>query len=110
MMTIPTHKLYKSTRIKGRFALDNPDGPTLSSWHPIVLVLGPFALAGHVETDSDTSWFVVLGIGAPAFHPCNDASEMTAKGMTQNRAGEWTIDESHITHRDNWAYLKEQAV
>jgi hypothetical protein len=60
-MTIPTHKLYKSTRIKGRFALDNPDGPTLSSWHPIVLVLGPFALAGHVETDSDTSWFVVSG-------------------------------------------------
>ena len=60
-MNKPVHKLYKSSRIPGRFALDAPDGPTLSTGHPIILKLGPFAVEGHVETDRDTSWFVVSG-------------------------------------------------
>lgn len=59
---------------------------------------------------NEAAFQIHLGIGAPAFHTCNDAAEMAAKGMTQNQASEWGIDESLITRRDNWAYLKEQAV
>jgi hypothetical protein len=60
-MNTRTHKLYQSSRVAGRFALGQPDGPTLSSFQPIILKLGPYALSGHVETDKDTSWFVIDG-------------------------------------------------
>jgi hypothetical protein len=56
---------------------------------------------------NEAAYQIHLGIGAPAFHPCNDATEMTAKGMTQNQDGEWAIDENLITHQENWAYLKQ---
>ncbi len=54
---------------------------------------------------SEDAFQIHLGIGAPAFHDCNDATEMLQKGMIQNQNGEWTIDENLIEHRDNWAYL-----
>lgn len=47
-----------------------------------------------------------LGVGAPAFHMCNNAEEMTAKGMTPNKAGEWSIDKNLIVHWQGWASLK----
>ena len=65
-----------------------------------------FCKAKFVNEDA---YQIHLGIGAPAFHDCNDATEMAAKGMTQNQAGEWAIDENLLTHRDNWAYLKHGA-
>ncbi len=34
---------------------------------------------------NEDAYQIHLGVGAPAFHSCNDASEMTAKGMTQNQ-------------------------
>ena len=58
---------------------------------------------------TEDAYQIHLGIGAPAFHACNDAAEMAAKGMTQT-AGEWAIDERLIERRDNWAYLKESEV
>ena len=57
---------------------------------------------------NEDAYQIHLGVGAPAFHPCNDASEMAAKGMTANQAGAWSIDGNLITHRDNWAYLKQE--
>ena len=50
-----------------------------------------------------------LGVAAPAFHTCNDASEMTAKGHDAEpgrRLG--AIDEKLIEHQSGWAYLKPQ--
>lgn len=58
---------------------------------------------------SEDAYQIHLGIGAPAFHACNDATEMLQKGITQNQAGEWDIDENLVTHQNNWAYLKEEA-
>ncbi len=58
--------------------------------------------------ETEDAYQIHLGVGAPAFHACNDASEMTAKGMTQAQSGAWTIDERLIEHRENWAYLKPQ--
>ncbi len=43
---------------------------------------------------SEDAFQIHLGIGAPAFHDCNDATEMLQKGMIQNQNGEWTIDEN----------------
>jgi len=60
-----------------------------------------------IFTNKD-AYQIHLGLGAPAFHPCNDAKEMTAKGM-QLRNGAWSIDESLIVKRDNWAYLARNA-
>lgn len=57
---------------------------------------------------SEDAFQIHLGIGAPAFHACNDAEEMQAKGMTQNQDGAWSIDESLIEHHNNWAYLKQR--
>jgi len=57
---------------------------------------------------NEAAYQIHLGIGAPAFHLCNDAHEMSAKGMTQNQDGAWSIAESRIIHQDNWVYLKEQ--
>lgn len=54
---------------------------------------------------NEDAYQIHLGIGAPAFHPCNDAEDMTAKGM-QCENGVWSIDENLIVRRDNWAYLK----
>jgi len=48
-----------------------------------------------------------LGIGAPVFHLCLDAEEMKAKGMQTSTDGTWSIDESLIVKRENWAYLKK---
>lgn len=62
-----------------------------------------YCQAKFADTDA---YQIHLGIGAPAFHTCNDAEEMTAKGMMRNENGEWAIDASLITHRDDWAYLK----
>lgn len=59
-------------------------------------------------TDKD-AYQIHLGIGAPAFHACNDTQEMTAKGMTVNAAGEWSIHPSLITHQDGWASLNPQS-
>jgi len=56
---------------------------------------------------NEDAYQIHLGIGAPAFHPCNDTQEMKAKGMTQNQDGTWSIDESLIVKRKNWAYLKK---
>ena len=47
-----------------------------------------------------------LGVGAPAFHSCNDATEMAEKGMKMNAEGEWSIDKSLIVHSQGWASLK----
>lgn len=47
-----------------------------------------------------------LGVGAPAFHSCNDAQGMKAKGMHVNGAGEWSIDKSLVVHHQGWASLK----
>jgi len=55
---------------------------------------------------NEDAYQIHLGIGAPTFHPCNDAQEMAAKGM-QLKNGAWSIDESLIVKRDNWAYLKK---
>jgi hypothetical protein len=54
--------------------------------------------------DNEEAYQIHLGIGAPAFHPCNDTEEMAAKGM-QIKKGIWSIDENLIERRDNWAYL-----
>ena len=56
---------------------------------------------------NEDAYQIHLGLGAPAFHACNDAAEMTAKGMTQTQAGAWAIDERLIERRESWAYLKE---
>ena len=55
---------------------------------------------------TEDAYQIHLGVGAPAFHACNDAGEMTAKGMTQDQDGAWTIEPSLVEHRENWAYLK----
>jgi hypothetical protein len=39
-----------------------------------------------------------FGVGAPAFHACNDAGEMAAKGMKQDSRGIWTIDNNLLMH------------
>lgn len=39
-----------------------------------------------------------FGVGAPVFHTCNDAGEMAAKGMAQDSAGVWSIDNSLLMH------------
>ncbi|HEY4032864.1 MAG TPA: hypothetical protein VGL94_02745 [Ktedonobacteraceae bacterium] len=54
---------------------------------------------------NEAAYQIHLGIGAPAFHPCNNAEEMAAKGMKRGQDGTWSIDESLIIRRDNWAYL-----
>ncbi len=51
------------------------------------------------------AWQIHLGIGAPAFHTCNNPAEMEAKGMSLV-AGSWTIPEDLITRQDGWATLK----
>lgn len=62
---------------------------------------------------NEDAYQVHLGIGAPTFHTCNDASEMTAKGMT-NQDEVWSIDPSLIVHQDkqhkleHWARLKSE--
>ena len=56
---------------------------------------------------SEDAYQIHLGIGAPAFHACNDENEMRDKGMTVDSAGAWMIEETLIIHEDNWAYLKE---
>jgi len=66
----------------------------------------PFCNATFATEDA---YQIHLGIGAPAFHACNDAGEMTAKGMTRNQAGVWTIDESLIEHSQGWVYLKAES-
>ncbi len=43
-----------------------------------------------------------FGVGAPAFHACWNAEEMTAKGMTQNGSGVWTIDDSLLVHETTY--------
>jgi hypothetical protein len=63
---------------------------------------------------NEDAYQIHLGIGAPAFHTCNDAEEMTAKGMQPNQDGSWSIDPSLIVHRDkqhkleHWARLKSE--
>ena len=44
---------------------------------------------------NEDAYQIHLGVGAPAFHPCNDANEMKAKGM-QQKNGLWSIDEGHL--------------
>lgn len=56
-------------------------------------------------TDQD-AYQIHLGVGAPSFHACNDASEMEAKGMTRNAAGAWSISPELIVHWQGWASLK----
>ena len=62
----------------------------------------------------EDAYQIHLGIGAPAFHTCHDASEMQAEGMTQDSAGLWQIDKSLIVHdskvnpRGRWARLKSR--
>ena len=58
----------------------------------------------NAKFENEDAYQIHLGIGAPAFHDCNDAEEMKAKGM-QNNNGVWRIDEKLIIKRDNWAYL-----
>ena len=58
---------------------------------------------------NEDAYQIHLGIGAPAFHPCNDEAEMTAKGMKQSPDGAWSIAESLVIRRDNWAYLARKA-
>lgn len=41
-----------------------------------------------------------FGVGAPAFHACWNTKEMTAKGMIQDSAGVWTIDDSLLVHEN----------
>ena len=53
---------------------------------------------------NEDAYQIHLGIGAPAFHPCNNPEEMKAKGM-RCQDGAWSIDESLVVRRDNWAYL-----
>jgi hypothetical protein len=65
----------------------------------------PFCNAPFATEDA---YQIHLGIGAPAFHACNDEASMQAKGMTQDQAGVWSIDESLVEHQNNWAYLRPQ--
>ncbi len=60
---------------------------------------------GAKFVDQD-AYQIHLDIGAPAFHACNDAQEMAAKGMTVNEAGEWSIEKKLIIHSQGWACLK----
>lgn len=53
---------------------------------------------------NEDAYQIHLGIGAPDFHPCNNAEEMTAKGM-QFKNGSWSIDEILIVRQNNWTYL-----
>lgn len=55
---------------------------------------------------NEDAYQIHLGVGAPAFHPCNKPAEMKSKGMTQDQDGTWSIDESLIIHHQGWAYLK----
>ena len=55
---------------------------------------------------NESAYQIHLGVGAPTFHPCNTATEMQAKGMTQDQDGTWSINESLIIHHQDWAYLK----
>lgn len=56
---------------------------------------------------NEDAYQIYLGIGAPAFHQCLDANEMTAKGM-QQKNGLWRIDESLIVYHQGWASLKSE--
>jgi hypothetical protein len=60
-----------------------------------------FCNASFADEDA---YQIHLGVGAPAFHSCNDADDMKAKGM-QLHNGLWNIDKSLIFRRENWAYL-----
>jgi hypothetical protein len=55
------HKIYPSTSVKGHFALDTPDGPTLSNLQVVTLRLGSLTITGCIRTDYDTSWFLPDG-------------------------------------------------
>lgn len=63
---------------------------------------------------NEDAYQIHLGVGTPAFHSCNEAEDMTAKGMTQNQKGEWSIDPSLTVHQDRqhrleyWARLKSE--
>jgi hypothetical protein len=63
------------------------------------------AFCGEKFVDQD-AYHIHLGIGAPAFHACNDAQEMAAKGMSMNKQGEWSIEKSLLVHHQGWASLK----
>lgn len=73
----------------------------------------PCQFCGATFANED-AYQIHLGVGAPAFHTCHDAEEMTAEGMTQNGAGEWQIDPSLLVHQDKqkhmgyWARIKSQ--
>lgn len=62
----------------------------------------------------EDAYQIHLGVGAPSFHTCNDATRMQQQGMTQNQAQEWQIDPALIVHEDKqhrlgrWARLKSE--
>ena len=58
----------------------------------------------HFEDIS--AYQIHLGIGAPAFHRCNNPEEMKAKGMTTNQQGEWSIDKKLYIIYQGWASLR----
>ena len=60
----------------------------------------------NADFTNEDAYQIHLGIGAPAFHDCNDADEMKAKGMQLNRNEEWSIDESLVILHQGWASLK----
>lgn len=52
------HTLARSAHVAGRLALDSADGYTLSSGQAIELKDGVHWLAGSVEADGATYWFI----------------------------------------------------
>jgi hypothetical protein len=59
--------------------------------------------------ENQDAYQIHLGIGAPAFHPCNDSHEMQVKGMHNNRPDKaWCIPPVFVTHSNNWAYLNKE--
>lgn len=55
---------------------------------------------------NEDAYQIHLGVGAPAFHACNDARRMTEKGMEQGKDRAWSIDESLVVYWQGWATLK----
>ncbi|MFL5624269.1 MAG: hypothetical protein ACJ788_01575 [Ktedonobacteraceae bacterium] len=52
------HTLHESVRVRGRFALDAPDGATLSTGYPCKLKVGRYWLQGHIEGDGEIYHFI----------------------------------------------------
>lgn len=59
------HRVRPSTRIPGRFTLDEEDGPTLGSGQPVILEFGKYWVRGLIVTYPDEGYCFIPDNGDP---------------------------------------------